>query len=890
MRYAILPNPEPPGRISLRLLVEAGSLMETDEQQGLAHFLEHMAFNGTTHFAADEMVAYFQRLGMAFGADTNAHTGFDETVYKLELPNHSVLPDGLLLLRDYLDRMDLAPDQIEKERGIILAEKRARDSVEYRSFLAELEFLLPGTLPTRRMPIGLEEVISGAQRDLFASFYGDWYTPDRSVLLAVGAVDPDALAKEFARFFGDLQARTRREDPPLGKVERRALETSIFRHPEMPSTTVSVQSVQPLEETTDSLARRRQAILQDLALAVMNRRLEVLSRRDGAAFLSGVAYSSEWLGFVRNSALELTVTDPARWKEALSIAEQELRRSLLHGFTEAELREAGSRLRNQFEEAAAREPTLRSRQVADALTRAVRQRRVFTSARQELDWVTQILAGLDAEEVEASWRRLWPEGMRLIFLSGQFAEGDPTEGAVLRAWEEAAAVPVDPPEASGESEFAYGASEEAGEVLWRDMVEDLGIWRIGFANNLVLQIKATPFESGVIHLAARFGAGELKLKPSEAGLPLLASASFIEGGLGRHDYDTVQRLMAGKSVDLSLAVSPDAFILRGQTSPRDLRSQLELMAAYLQDPGFRPEALGVAREKVRRFYAQLQFTPQGVLRNEVARYLAQGDHRFGYPPLTQVEAFSMEDLKSWMSEPLATDQIVLSVVGDCDPEEVVHWVARTLGSLPTRLGERPDGREFRTVRFPDLSGDPVRFTVSSEIPKAFVVHYWPTADMWDISRTRRLSTLAEVLNDRLRIHLREELGEAYSPFAFSFASDTYEQWGYLAAVVVADPDQIERVREALNQVDRDLAAGSVTEDERERAMKPLLEGLREWVRNNNYWLNSVLLQAHEYPQRLQWARAMQADIESIRTAEINDLAIRFLGPQRAHRVIILPAP
>ncbi|MCF6312167.1 MAG: insulinase family protein, partial [Verrucomicrobiales bacterium] len=191
MRYAIMKNAEPPKRVSMRLYIDAGSLMEQDNQQGLAHFLEHMAFNGTKHYPAGEMVEYFQRLGMAFGADTNAHTGFKETVYKLEMPDSDpkLLSQGFQLMRDYADGMLLGAPEIDKERGVIMSEKRTRDSVGWRTFVKQLEFILPEALISHRLPIGKAEVIEKAPRDRFVEFYKKWYTPDRMAFVVVGEVD-----------------------------------------------------------------------------------------------------------------------------------------------------------------------------------------------------------------------------------------------------------------------------------------------------------------------------------------------------------------------------------------------------------------------------------------------------------------------------------------------------------------------------------------------------------------------------------------------------------------------------------------------------------------------------------------------------------------------------
>ena len=199
LRYVVLPNKEPRGRASLRLVVGSGSLYETESQRGLAHYLEHMAFNGSTHYAPGTLVEYLQRLGMDFGADTNASTSFDSTVFMLELPNTrpATLAEGFQILGDYAGGLLIEPQQINKERGIILAEKRTRDSVEYRSWVAENEFLLGDSLIPKRMPIGLTEVIEKAPREQFVDFYNAWYRPDNLAVIAVGDFDPAAVEAQI---------------------------------------------------------------------------------------------------------------------------------------------------------------------------------------------------------------------------------------------------------------------------------------------------------------------------------------------------------------------------------------------------------------------------------------------------------------------------------------------------------------------------------------------------------------------------------------------------------------------------------------------------------------------------------------------------------------------
>ena len=208
VRYVILKNQEPPGRASLRLYMDVGSLMEEDDQQGMAHFLEHMAFNGSRNFPAGQMVEYFQRLGMAFGADTNAHTSFEETVYKLELPKveEPLLVDAMKLFRDYLDGMNLNAEEIDKERGIILSEKLSRDSIDYRTMVEGYKFALPKSILPNRLPIGIEDTIKKMPRQRFVDFYSRWYTPKRACLVAVGDFPDTALvAKLIETHFGNAK-------------------------------------------------------------------------------------------------------------------------------------------------------------------------------------------------------------------------------------------------------------------------------------------------------------------------------------------------------------------------------------------------------------------------------------------------------------------------------------------------------------------------------------------------------------------------------------------------------------------------------------------------------------------------------------------------------------
>lgn len=308
LRYVVMANKEPKDRASLRLVVMAGALHEADDQRGLAHFLEHMAFNGSTHYAPGTLVEFFQRMGMSFGGDTNAYTSFDHTAYMLELPDTkpATLDEGFRVFGDYADGLLLLDNELNRERGIILSEKRARDSVEYRQFVAEFDFVLAGTLLPLRMPIGLPAVIENAPRERFTDFYNTWYRPERMAVVVVGDFDPAIVEKQIVAAFSTIKPRaTARPAPDLGQIASfKGVRVTYHHEPEATSTAVAIQTVTPYADEPDTAAKRLEQLPRELAVAMLNRRLSILAKKEGAPFNAGKADISENFDFLRNASIE----------------------------------------------------------------------------------------------------------------------------------------------------------------------------------------------------------------------------------------------------------------------------------------------------------------------------------------------------------------------------------------------------------------------------------------------------------------------------------------------------------------------------------------------------------------------------------------------------------
>lgn len=891
LRYVIYPNKFPvPGRASLRLFVDTGSLMEENDQQGMAHFLEHMAFNGSKNFAAGTMVERFQRLGMGFGADTNAHTSFKETVYKLEMPrvDEAMLTEGLQLFRDDLDGMLLGQAEIDKERGVILSEKLARDSVETRVMEAGYNFAMPESIIPKRMPIGLDETIKTMGRDRFVDYYEKWYTPERAAVIVTGDVDVALVEKLIKKHFSDARARRGESpEPNLGTlVKGRGVVAKLHTEMEAAATDISIETIGDASKAEDSVARRRTKMIRGLADAMLNQRLSELAKAENSPVIEAEAYNFDMFKFVENNGV-YAKCKPEQWKAALSLCEQELRRALLHGFTGSEFEEAkatylkGARLR------AEQKDTRKNNDLADGFVRALGAEQVFTDPADDLKRVESELASVKVEDCHAAFKSAWKSSDIQVFMGGNVKLED-ASNAILTVYRESAKQEVGAPKQQEDAAFAYVKVGEAGKVVSTNEVKDLEVAQAVFANQVRVNVKKTDFEKNSVRVMVSFGGGKLEAPADKPGIIPYAQSIFTLAGLEKHSVDDLRRIFASKTVGTEFAVGDDSFVLSGKTTPQDFDAQLQLMCAYLTAPGYREEADRQFKKNLEAMYTELEHTAEGVMQNEVIGFIHSGDPRFSFPKREIMAQRSLAELKAWLTPALQKGYMEVAVIGDVDVEKVMQSLAATFGALPERMNKKPDFAEARRVSMPADTKDK-DFAFVTEIPRAYALAYWPTEDMLDIKRTRRLVLLGEIFDDRLRLKIREELGETYSPAGYHVASDTFKGYGYMTSMATLKPEQVAKVKPMFLDIAQGLSAG-ITDDEFQRAREPQLQQLVQMRRDNKYWLTRVLVNAQSQPYRLDWCRSLMDDFSGIKKEELEGLAKQYLGKEKSLTVGLLPKP
>ncbi len=889
VRYVILPNQEPPGRASVRLYMDVGSLMEDDDQQGMAHFLEHMAFNGSKNFPANQMVEYFQRLGMSFGGDTNAHTSFKETVYKLELPkvDDKHIGDAMKLFRDDLDGMLLGQEEIDKERGIILSEKLARDSVDERTMREGFSFAMPEAKVAKRMPIGIEDTLNKMMRPRFVDLYETYYTPQRAVVVVVGDVDVAMVEKHIETAFADAKARRgEKEDPDVGKVSKgRGLIAKLHTEMESPATDISIEITEPSQKKLDTTATRREKMARDFADMMINQRFSKLAKAENTPLLGAESYSYEYLDFVQVIGVQAKCK-PERWKDAMAMAEQELRRAIQFGFTDAEFDEAKASMLKMAKMQAEQASTRKSRDLSDGIVRVLAARKVFTHPADELPRVEAAVASLTKDECLAALKKSWESLDVQLFVGGNLKLDGDASAAIIEAYKASVAKAVEAPKNEATASFAYTDFGPAGTVATRSEAKDLEITQAVLSNNVRVNLKPTPFEKGAIRVLVSFGGGKLEAPKDKPGIIGYAQSIFQAGGLEKHSADDLRRILASKTVSADFAVGDEAFLLSGKTKSEDLETELQLIGAYMMAPGYREEADRQFRLGLDSMYQELEHTAEGVMNDKVVSFIHSGDVRFGIAGRADTEKRSIAEVKQWLTSPLKEGYMEVSLVGDMDVEKTLAAVAKTLGALPKRAEKKPDFADARVVKFPADKKKDFHFT--TEIERAYALIYWPTTDMSNIQRTRRLALLGQILDDRLRIKIREELGESYSPVSYHVPSDTYPGYGYMSAIITLKPDHVAKVGPIVAGLGETLATGSISDDEFDRAIKPQLTQIEQMRRDNRYWIQNVLRCSQEHPERLDWSRSLMTDFAGIKKGDLEALAKEYLKGDRVLAVSIIP--
>ncbi|MBF0397693.1 MAG: insulinase family protein [Desulfobacterales bacterium] len=885
-RYVLMENHEPKNRVSMHLNIQIGSMHESDEEQGVAHFLEHMVFCGSTHFKPGELVKYFQRIGMEFGPDANGHTSFYETVYDLILPDgkKETIEEGLTVMKDYAYGALLLPSEIEREKKVILAEKTARDSASYRTFIETLKFEAPDSKISKREPIGKEETIKKADQNTLKGFYDNYYRPEKFILVMVGDFDVNIASKIIEDRFKGLSPRTAKfTEPDFGKIEHKGIKGFYHYEKEEGNTSLSIETTRLVSPVNGNFAFEKELIIQDIADKIIQTRLNDMISGAKAPFTSAMIDSGLFLNRIKYANISARCS-PEKWDKALSSIEQVLRRALSYGFTQGELDRVKKDFQTMLDTNLKKAQTRNSREIAREIIGTLNSNRVFQSPQQEKDLFSPVINALTLEDVHNSLKKTWEADHRLILVTGNAKISKTSD--IIDVFNKSNDVKVSPIVEETTIKFPYLSDpENYGKIIKRKDIKEFGIIQIDFENGIRLNLKKTDFKAQEVSVNISFGYGKSSQPLNSPGLSYLTTEIINESGFGKYKKSEIHKALSGKNIAAGFSIGDAYFLLSGKTISKEVPLLFQVLYTYLMDPGYREEAYNLSIERFKQQYEELSRNIEGAMEISGKSFLSNYDPRIGLPAYEKLIKLKIKDVKSWIAPIFKHEPLEITIVGDFDTELTIKLASKYFGSLPKRY---PISKPILSTlpHFPEAKTFNIK--VPTEIDKGMVIVTYPTEDFWDITRNRCFNVLSGIVSERLREKIREKLGATYSPYAYNQGSKAYPGYGLFGVVVSINPKDADMVTNEVKKLIVEFNNSKITDDELRRVIDPIITSIKEMVRTNDYWLQLVLTDSRKHPEQIEWAHTIMKGYRSITKENVLYYAKKYLNNDKARTVTILP--
>ncbi len=884
-RYALLPHQGVPGRVTLQLVVLAGSMDERPDELGIAHYMEHMAFGGSKNFKAEEMVSLFQRLGVEYGSDVNAITTFDYTAFRLDFRENdaALINEGLRLFRDFGDGVSFEPRIIEQERRVVLAELRNRSTLMDKQQQASMPVVFRGLHFPERAPGGSEAQIAKFTREQFLAFYRRNYRPDLMVLVGAGDFDPAVLAATVRGTFGGM---VRPAEPiPVrleGKLDARGLRAGVFRITGVGSATAEVASVLPFVPRPDTRETHVERQKREFVMNLFADRL----RTQMPEGMGSEAMYEELLG---NGVAMASTNVPAReWAKGVNALDQMVRLTLERGLDGADVIEHRQRQLKLATHMAEQLPTLDPGTLSEALTDSITAHTVFPGFAQRFAWMREWLERMTPAEAHAVFKGLWNPATMALHVSGGVdmeLDGNKVIDAVVKERRNGLANVM--PRQHRNVAFAVPKFAAPTAPVETRQIESLNAKLMRFGNNVRLNFVPNRTEPGIVQAVVRVGTGLLEMPGNKPALKEFGLNTLLSSGAVHFRPEQLGGLIEKRLLNFDFDVSDrDAFTFRGTMAGDQLETFLAIVADFLHAPQFNSY---VHREE--RFRAAMGRMSSAKGMGEGMRgltdHLFKGDARFTWGSAKDYISLSVVDVKRWMEPSLARGYVEVTIVGDVTEAAAVETMSRTLGALKERAATKTTASAPKPVAVTAAPGF-TRIEFIGEQNMGLVVGTWPLTRELSVRDQAALELLAKVLELRVRTELRENLGLAYSPSAEFQPYDGFPNFALLRAQIDCAPNDTTRVGALIQKIGADLAAQGVRPGEFIGARGILQSQLKRAFRENSF-LTGVLMRAQERPKEIEEIVALRGGLTGqISLEEVNAWAKTVLVASNCRAAAIVP--
>jgi zinc protease len=888
LRFFVRRNERPAKRVSLRLVVKAGSLNELDDEQGLAHFIEHMAFNGSEHFKPGELVSYFESTGARLGPHVNAYTSFDETVYMLDLPTDSaeVVRKGLTALADFAGGLSFIPEEVDKERGVVIEEWRGRLGAGSRLRDKQTPVLYYQSRYANRIPIGKPEIIRTAPPARLRAFYDTWYRPERMAVVAVGDVDAAQIEQDVRSQFGSLRDRAPSAPMPNQSVPlHQQFLVSVATDPEITQTSVSIIHKRP-KESARLVADYRRDIVERLLDEMFDDRLSELARKPDAQFLSAGVDGGSLGPQVETFSVSVRAID-GRLAEALTAMMMEVRRVRQFGFTAPELDRTKRSLLAVYERAYSERDKSESGSFAQEYVNYALEEEPTPGVDYEYHLVQQVMPTITLDEVTALARRRLADDCRVMLavLPEKAGSKPPTEGDLRAAITTAEMAAIVPWNDTSSTRALMVSQPEAGQVVSRRELPDIGVTVVRFSNGVEAWLKPTDFKNDQV-VFTMYALGGASFAPPADFLNVSLAASYVSrSGIQGLNAIEIQKLLAGKIASASPSVSLSTHGFSGSAAPAELETSLQLLYQEFKAPGDDPDAFGLMKRQLEAAVANRGQSP-GQVFGECLEKVNTSNH-YTSQPLTPERVATLDRAKmlaAYKERFANAADFTFFMVGTFRTDDVIPMLATYLGSLPG-TGKRTAGFKDVGLHFPS-SIERTRCAKGREPRSQTAISFFadPPPDPMEAEKIIEATT---VLETTLRDILREDLGQTYTVSVGQDQPLPQRGAGLIEVSFGAAPENIdsmtERVLQEVRRLQREGPSADLTAKAKESARRNYETNLRQ----NGYWLRR-LESVHLLGEDPKDILTRPARIDAITTAMLKETFNTYFPLDRYTVVTLVP--
>lgn len=888
LRYFIMHNEKPENKVELRLAVNAGSVLEDDNQLGLAHFMEHMNFNGLKNFPKNEIIHYLQSIGVEFGNDLNAYTSFDETVYILPVPTDQPgkLDSAFMILADWSNGALLTDEDIDNERGVILAESRLGKGADDRMMKKYFPAMFNGSKYADRLPIGKDSIIEHFDYSVLRKFYKDWYRPSLQAVVVVGDMPVEEAEKKIIeKFSGYNDPSMVRERPARIEVlpyeESRAM---VVSDPEASRTIIRINGSPAPANYIVTEKDFYEDLIEDLVSGMLNMRLNELRSAANPPFIYGYGYSGGFVNGYENFTL-LAVCGSEDIKDATEALIMEMNRAKKYGFTEAELQRVKASVVSNYERAYNERDKMESAELTNELENYFLVGEAAPGIEWEYNFIKNNIDKITLNDLQFAIDKMNIDQKYFAYITSKTGESLPSD-ETFKSWiDEALVKEVQPYTEKALANSLLEKEPVPGKIISTVKNEKLGTITYMLANNTTVCIKPTDFKNDEILIkGVRFGG--YSLYPDEFESAMWSNNAIEEMGYGKFSNPDLRKFLFGKIVNVRPSVGPYTDNIDGNCSVKDMETMFQLMYLKCTQPLKDESAYASYVSRARQSIESMKQNPRMLFMDSAYNTFYNGNKKAHliYNPSDYDKMNIDAALRIYMERIGNAYGMYYTIVGNFTEETIKPFIEKYIGGLPSK--------EIK-VAYKDMGLAPVegkqQFTLHKGSEPQGMLSYYITGQLpYDEKDNFLLSHLNEIINNKVTDNIREKMGAIYGG-GISGSLKKYPKEEFLMqAMFPCGPDNISAIDTAfmaiLQTVQKD---GGITESDLRKVKEPELEHYEVNIKENSYWLNYMI---NSYLNGNNPERILEREqrIKSITVKDMTETARKFYSGNNIFKAQWLP--